>query len=411
MSISAKGESTSSASEQPASEAPDASDVALKVSTRSILLRDSAIFLVLLLSTAALYAVTSFLFRSFTAKRAQLAAQLATSGKNALQAGQPDQAIEDLRTALEYAPEDRSSHLLLAEALAKGRHTEEATNYFLSLREAEPANGFINLQLARLYRQKNDTSHALDAYRAAALGIWDQDGVSRRLQAQLELSDYLLQLGRAPSARVELLMAAQNAPESSSVSIRLGDELLAAKAPAAALASYQKAVKLEPGNFEALYKAAHLAYELSDYAQARSLTEKALRKRPDKQQEKDLLVLAQNSERLLQLSMGHNLPAGERLQHIRTGITIAKRRFDQCSASFPAGALPLALQNLNTEWQQAKPSTLRAAMQNVAGQDAAVQLIFDTEVQTAQLCGTPAGDDALLLHLAQTSQPGPQEKP
>jgi hypothetical protein len=32
-----------------------------------------------------------------------------------------------------------------------------------------------------------------------------------------------------------------------------------------------------------------------------------------------------------------------------------------------------------------------------------MQLIYDTEVQTSQLCGAPGGDDALLLRLATSS--------
>jgi hypothetical protein len=33
-----------------------------------------------------------------------------------------------------------------------------------------------------------------------------------------------------------------------------------------------------------------------------------------------------------------------------------------------------------------------------------MNLIFDTEKQTAQACGAPTGDDALLLKIAQSSR-------
>jgi len=41
---------------------------------------------------------------------------------------------------------------------------------------------------------------------------------------------------------------------------------------------------------------------------------------------------------------------------------------------------------------------------SLAQQDTAVQLIFDTELQTNQFCGPPTGDDALLLLLAKSPE-------
>jgi hypothetical protein len=44
-----------------------------------------------------------------------------------------------------------------------------------------------------------------------------------------------------------------------------------------------------------------------------------------------------------------------------------------------------------------------------AAQDATMQLVFDTELQTNRVCGEPSGDDALLLLLAQSSHPKTME--
>jgi hypothetical protein len=38
-----------------------------------------------------------------------------------------------------------------------------------------------------------------------------------------------------------------------------------------------------------------------------------------------------------------------------------------------------------------------------------MQLVFDTEVQTNQICGAPSGDDALLLLLARSPHPKTME--
>jgi Tfp pilus assembly protein PilF len=381
-----------------------ASKTHFRLSGKNPLLRDSLTFLVLLLVTVTMYAATSFLFRSFETRRAELAKEFEASGREAMQGKDPAKAIEALRTALEYAPDDRDSHMLLAEALAEGNHTEEATDYFLNLRDAEPANGWINLQLARLYRRTGDRRRAVDAYRAATLGNWDNDGVEQRLQADMELSDYLIQRGELGPARTELLFAAANAPDSASFNILLGDKLLQANAPAVALARYKRAIKLDPHNLRALAKAGQLSYNRGDYAGARKLLELALREKPEPEQAAQLSRLSGDAERVLRLYAGADLPFEERVEHLRLAAPIAKRRFDACAAEFPVLQAPLL--TLKARWQAAADvaGNLRLPAQGMDAQNAAQQLLFDTEVQTAQACGAPTDDDALLLMLARTPQ-------
>src|SRR5580698_2352419 len=115
---------------------------------RKLILRDSLTFVSLLLVTIVLCGITLFLFRSFTAHRAELAQRWSDRGYDAMQAGRPDQAVVALRTALSYAPDERSYELLLAQALGDAGHLDESYNYFLGLWETEPGNGLINLSLA-----------------------------------------------------------------------------------------------------------------------------------------------------------------------------------------------------------------------------------------------------------------------
>ena len=98
-----------------------------------------------------LFAVTLFLFRSFTAHRAVLGQRWSDRGRAALQAGRPEEAIADLRTALSYAPGTRAYELLLAEALGEAGHSDEGFNYFLGLWDTEPGNGFVNSCLKKLF--------------------------------------------------------------------------------------------------------------------------------------------------------------------------------------------------------------------------------------------------------------------
>ena len=105
---------------------------------RRLILRDALTFLSLAMITAVLFAITSFLFHSFATHRAELAQRWAARGQAAIASGHPDQAIVALRTALSYAPGERSYELLLAQALDDAGHTEEAYNYFLGYGRLSP---------------------------------------------------------------------------------------------------------------------------------------------------------------------------------------------------------------------------------------------------------------------------------
>jgi len=214
------------------------------------MLRDSLAILSLTLITAVLFAVTLFLFRSFSAHRADLAQHWAERGKAALGAGQPDEAVTALRTALTYAqegtPSTRESELLLAEALGEtGRpaESEESYQYFMSLWEVEPGNGQINLELARLARKRGDKQSAVNFYRAAIYGTWEGDGAVRRGAVRLELAQYLIAENELAAARMELLIAGGNAPDDYGRDMEIGGLLEQAQDANDALMYYQRAEK------------------------------------------------------------------------------------------------------------------------------------------------------------------------
>jgi Tfp pilus assembly protein PilF len=225
------------------------------------------VLLVLSLSTLALFAITSFLFRSFSARRVELGRQFALSGQRAMSRGAPEQAVRDLRVSLSYAPGEPGNQLLLAEALAQGHHPDQARGYFLALLDQQPADGFLNLQLARLARQRQDTQAAIAYYRASAVGNWNGDSMNQRFHAQLELADYLTGLGDLRSARAELLVAAADAPDDPTVETMLGNEFERTNDLPEALKLYTKALKLNPKNTDALNGARRIMDEIGETTQ------------------------------------------------------------------------------------------------------------------------------------------------
>jgi Tfp pilus assembly protein PilF len=379
----------------------------VSLAKRRLFLRDSLTFVVLTLLTGVLFLVTLFLFRSFTSHRAELAVRWSGRGKAALDAGKPDQAMVALRTALSYAPGTRSYELLLAQALADSGHTDEASNYFMNLWVTQPGDGFINLELARLSAKRNDQTNAIKYYRASVYGTWEGDGMVRRREVRLELARYLIAHKYFNAARIELLIAAGNSPSDPGLNTTLANLLVQAGDIADGFSYYKKALQDAPKSLTALEGAGRAAYSLGNFAEAHSLLERALESKasPEKQNASgDLATMLDNSKRILEMRPSGKLRPVERVNRILQDSVIAKKRFDSCIVQFDEeNGPPPALQQLKSRWASGAATLSRPVLlRSLAQQDAAVQLIFDTEIQASQFCGAPTGDDALLLLLAKS---------
>jgi Tfp pilus assembly protein PilF len=383
----------------------------VSLAKRRLFLHDLLTFLVLTLLTVVLFLVTLFLFRSFTSHRADLAVRWSGRGKAALEAGKPQQAMVALRTALSYAPGTRSYELLLAQALADAGHTDEASNYFMNLWVTQPGDGFINLELARLTAKKKDSRDAIKYYRASVYGTWEGDGVVRRREVRLELARYLIAQHDLNAARIELLIAAGNSPSDPGLNATLADLLVQTGDLTDGFNYYQKALQGDPKNQAALEGAGRAAYNLGNFAIAHSLLERGLEAKasPSTSQGNlpgDLSTMLDNSRRILELRPSPKLRPAERVSRILADSVIAKKRFDACTDQLSAANnLPALMQQLKLRWASSEAAMNRKTLlQSLAQQDAAVQLIYDTELQTVQFCGVPTGDDALLLLLAKSPE-------
>jgi tetratricopeptide (TPR) repeat protein len=381
-------------------------DLNPKLAKRQLLLRDGLIVLVLFSIAIALFGVTSFLFRSFQRHRDVLAKEWSERGQSELQRGRPLEAVSSLRAALSYAPDDDAYQSLLARALADEGRTEEAINYFLNIWVSSPGDGFVNLQLARLMRRKGDVQSAIEYYHASIFGTWQDDGAVRRREVRLELADYLIERHDLSAARAELLIAAGDAPENAHMDLTLGDRFQSADDLTDALIYYQKAIADDPQDRTALENGGRVAYALGDYSTANKLLMRALQKfKPttnSKSQQEDLTSMAESAERLLALTLSQDLPPNERTEHILFASKVAKARLKSCFLQFNSAAgIPPSLQDIKARWKAANGvANRRTLMENSESRDNMARLIYDTELQTRQLCGPPTGDDALLLLLA-----------
>ena len=376
------------------------------VNKRELLLHDSLILIILIAVSLALFAITLLLFRSFESHRAALAARWGELGQRDLAQGRPEEAVSALHTALSYAPDERPDQLLLAQALAEAGHTEEATNYFLNLWEARPGDGFINLQLARLSRTRGEAKQAVEYYRASIFGSWEGDAISRRRQVRLELSDLLVAQHELPDARNELLTITGNAPNDLPLTLVVAHKLEAADDPSDALTLYGKVLTSDPTNLQALEHGGRLAYLRGDYAEAQRLLERAADANAHSEVVDDLLA---KTRRIQLLTLTRDQPASDRAAHILLASSIAQSRLKSCIAQTTQATpvpsqIPISLAALASRWAAATAGHGRITLlRSAEAQDTWALLINQTALITAQTCGQPSGDDALLLQVAQSS--------
>jgi tetratricopeptide (TPR) repeat protein len=386
-----------------------------------LIARDTVALLSLLAITIVLFFLTWVLFRSFSNHRAELAQRWRLRGETALRHGRPGPAIDALRSALLYAPSERSIEIELAQALANAGRLQEATAYFNTLWEAEPGNGRINVALARLAAQQANEPGALRYYQAAIDGTWEGDGAVRRREVRLEMVKYLLDRQRFAPARSELLIAEGNAPDDPVIRLQIAQLFEAAHSPANALDIYRSILQRRTQRLAALEGAGRSAFALGHYLVARGYLERAMN-HPDAEKEPGAVReqnrnLLRDSIHILLLYPSDQIGAYARAVRVLHARSLARARFESCSEAvlaarqaagkIPSGKSPTPadlqpLTALGVRWQQepVRPTT-QELERNSRLRESELQLIYDTETTTAAQCGTPAGDDALLLKIAQ----------
>src|SRR5271156_2912052 len=253
---------------------PSAAD---RIGRRRLLFSDTLSLTTLFAITALLAVLTNYLYQSYASHQVALAARWLQRGDQALQSNKPQAAVDALSSALAYAPNDRSTAIKLAEALASAGRIQEATVYFNALLESQQGSGVINLQLARLAVRQGDESQAIDDYQRAIYGNWEGDGYVRRREVRFELIKYLIERQLLDRARSELLVASGNAPEDDiSVKLEIAGLMEQAQDPGDALHLYKTILHRHPSLREALEGAGSTAFQLGRYLEAKHYLSHAL---------------------------------------------------------------------------------------------------------------------------------------
>jgi Flp pilus assembly protein TadD len=420
-----------------------------RIGRRRLIFADSLALVTLFAITALLAVLTNYLYQSYASHQVVLANRWLARGEQAMRDGKPQAAIDALSSALAFAPSDRNTEIKLAEALAAAGRIQEATVYFNALLENQQGSGLINLELARLAARQGNVNQAIEDYQKAIYGNWEGDGYVRRRDVRFELIAYLIDHHLLDQARNGLLVAAGNAPEDDiSIQLEIARKMEQAQDPSDALHVYKRILHHHPSLREALEGAGRTAFQMGHYLEAKRYHGRALEVPGAEQEPKASLEETRNeldeATRLLLLYPSSRLSPSERGLRILTDRKLAMARLAQCMQNRPqthatpnSAAAPAAgpsksnplqslesrftghpsgppqnqaaapppvdpLQSLTERWKQSPAKlSLRELENDPDLAQTQIQLIYDTEMITQQVCGAPAGDDALLLRIAQ----------
>ncbi len=339
-----------------------------------------------------------------------------------MQAHMPAVAADEYRTALSYDPENRQYRLRLAQALLAANRLNEARAHLTSLWELEPANGEVNLTLARLYVQRADFRNATRYYSNAINGVWMDDPRKQRIAARFELANYLMQQRRWTQAQSELMALLADGPRDPADQLRLGQSLLQVNEPEHTLEVDDTLLAQNSRNAEAWLQKGQALLALGRYIDAEHALASAVEHNPNPVEAQQQLELVRELLRIDPYLRGISL--ADRAKRVAEVFDIAMQRLRGCSsekglplvspdsastannvttgmASAPATP-PNGLQLLYTSGLQKQPSaTEQALRKNPDAIDSTMQFVFEVERTTVSVCPNMNPTDQALLMLAQ----------
>lgn len=373
-------------------------------------LRRDTFLLVVLSLLLLLFVITGFTARIYRDVERGYAEEWYTRGEEDLRAGRADGALMDFRTALSYSRDNDQFKLRLAQALMmpgiRAGTGSEARIYLLDLLEHEPADGFVNLELARLAARNHAVPDALRYYHGAIYGEWSGDSAAQRRAARLELTEFLLQSNEQTSARAELIDLAANLPPDPVLQTRVGMLLVEVKGYDDALKLFHQALLEDPRSPTALAGAGECHFQLGEYTQAEHYLRRALEQDSHLARAAEMLATVRpvldndpflrrldNSERASRAALDFNT-AFARLQScaVQKGVDLKVRGGDPLQILYSQAA-PLQLHAQEEDLR--RDSELLSQVMDVT---------FEIEQTTARSCGEPQGMDMTLLLMAR--EPG-----
>jgi tetratricopeptide (TPR) repeat protein len=332
----------------------------------------------------------------FHVQQAALAARWSARGRAELAAGRYGEAVNDYRASLQYAPDSYPIQLGMAQSLIGQGHTGEASAYLANLWEAEPENGVVNRELARIAAGKGDTRSALRYYHNAIYAIWNGDAERQRRETRWELVRYLLDNKAYAQAQSELIALAAEVGDDPGQQANLGQYFLKVQDNQRALAAFRLALKADSENQAALAGAGAAAFGMGDYARAQDYLRIAVQESSSDSESRDLLDV---SEQVTQLDpYRRQISVAERDRAVLGIFQTVGQRLTSCPAAAHSPIVAGKPETLNDAWTKlGLHATSHDLPKNRDVVNQALNMAFVIERQAASQCGQGSSADAALV--------------
>ncbi len=377
------------------------------------------ILLVLTIGAIAGFAAVSHLVTRYNANQQSRGRKLYAQGLTATTAGRYDDAIAAFRAALTCDPTNSQYQLSLARALRDSndpRRLDEAESYLIALWERAPQDASVNLALARVAAHRGFIEDAVRYYHNAMYGVWNSDADANRNRARIELIQFLLNKNARAQADSELIALTTSLPQDAAAHLQAAQLFTQAQDYAGALQQYEEALRLAPTIAAAMAGAGEAAYGSGNYTIAQRYLRAAVNANREDANSRQLLA---STDLVLRSNPFHShISDAERNRRITAAFAQAEQRLTECarqtginlnptdsSPSSPASALS----NLQARWTTVKPGLSQLQSPGETDlPDAAMDVVFQIEQQTATACGPPQGLDLALLLISQKREDASQ---
>ena len=370
------------------------------------------------------FGVVHRLVNRFGEQKKALGRHLFQASQAELRHGRSDDAIDDLRAALDYNPNNFEYELARARVLRDTGKTSEAESYLIGLWERDPQNSLVNLAIARLYARQRLLEKTSQYYHNAIYGVWPSNASAMRQQTQLELIHSLLDENAYPQAQAELISWSSALPPDPELRLTVAGLFMDARDYDHALDEYEMVLRHDRANLQALAGAGESAYRLGRYRTAqRYLSSGAL----DHDRTPETRQLLQTTNMILDANpYARHISAREAAKRVVADFARAGTRLSECMKEknivVDASARQSTdgnssdethrnetssetpqddLNTLRQRWIALKPKMTGAQMSGNDLRDAAIDVTLEIEQQTATVCGAPSGLDQALLLLFQ----------
>jgi predicted Zn-dependent protease len=346
-----------------------------------------------LLAIVAFGAVTA-LTKSYTTRQRHVTWDLYTRAGSALKSGNMPEAIRAFRAALDLAPDNSLYQLGLAKALMAGGRNAEALTYLEILWDKQPENGEVNLELARNYAAGGDTEQAIRHYQNAIYSVWRTDPDINRRTVRFELIHYLIAHGAKTQANAELVALAGNLPEDTTLRTQVAALFFDTKDYTRALSQYERVLRIDAQNKDALAGAGQAAFQLGQFATAQKFLSEAVRQDSnDSESAEDLKISA-----LVHAvdPFDRRISEAERRARVIDAFHVASKRLQACASSSDQRD---RFQDL-MQRQVAMQARVSSLSQKPEFSTSVMDLVFEIEEFTQGICGTPVDKDLALSLLS-----------